>query len=40
MLDKPVWEMAVHRAVAGDFFECVFLCCPFSPRHVLDEIWD
>ena len=33
-------EMAVHLAVAGDVFGGVYLCCPFSPRDVLDEIWD
>ena len=22
--------MAIHRAVAGGVFDCVFLCCPFS----------
>ena len=32
--------MAVHLAVAGDVFDRVFLCCPFFPRDVLDEIWD
>ena len=26
--------------VAGDVFDGVFLCCPFFPRDVLDEIWD
>ena len=26
--------------VAGDVFDCVFLCCLFSPREVSDEIWD
>ena len=25
---------------AGDVFDDVFLCCPFFPRDVLDEIWD
>ena len=30
----------VHLAVAGDVFNDVFLCCPFSPRDVLDEILD
>ena len=25
-----VWEIAVHLAVAGDVFDGVFLCCPFS----------
>ena len=25
-------------AVAGDVYDGVFLCCPFSPRDVLDEI--
>ena len=33
-------EIAVHLAVAGDVFDGVFICCPFSPRDVLDEIWD
>ena len=32
--------IAVHLAAAGDVFAGVFLCCPFSPRAVLDEIWD
>ena len=32
--------MAVHLVVAGHVFDGVFLCCPFSPRDVLDEIWD
>ena len=26
----PVWETAVHLAVAGGVFDGVFLCCPFS----------
>ena len=26
----PVWEIAVHLAVAGDGYDGVFLCCPFS----------
>ena len=26
----PVWEIAVHLAVAGDVSDGVFLCCPFS----------
>ena len=25
-----LWEIAVHLAVAGDVFGCVFLCCPLS----------
>ena len=33
-------EKAVRLAVAGDVFDGVFLCCPFSPRDVLHEIWD
>ena len=33
-------EKAVLLAVAGNVFDDVFLCCPFSPRDVLDEIWD
>ena len=36
----PVWEVAVHLDVAGDVFDDVFLCCPFFPRDVLDEICD
>ena len=35
-----IWETAVHLAVAGDVFYGVFLCCPFSPLDVLNEIWD
>ena len=31
---SPVWEIAV----ACDVYDGVFLCCPFSPRDVLDEI--
>ena len=30
--------IAVHLAVACDVYDCVFLCCPFFPRDVLDEI--
>ena len=32
----------MNRAVAGDVFDGVFLCCPFFLRDVLmlDEIWD
>ena len=26
----PIWETAVHLAVAGDVFDGVFLYCPFS----------
>ena len=26
----PVLEVAVHLAVAGDVYEGVLLCCPFS----------
>ena len=25
---------------AGGVFDGVFLCCPFLPLDVLDEIWD
>ena len=25
-----LWEIAVHVAVAGDVYDGVFLCCPFS----------
>ena len=35
-----VLETAVHLAVAGSVLDGVFLCCPFSPLDVLDEIWD
>ena len=35
-----VWETADHLAVAGDVFDVVFLCCPFSPLDILDVIWD
>ena len=30
----------VHMAVGGDVFDDVFLCCPFPPRNILDEIWN
>ena len=33
-------KIAIHLAVACDVFLNVSLCCPFSPRDVLDEIWD
>ena len=33
-------KIAVHLAVAGDVYDGVFLCCPFSPRDVADEILD
>ena len=36
----PVCEIAVHLAVAGDVFDSVFLCCPFSRGDVLEELWD
>ena len=35
----PVWKIAIHLAVAGDVFDGVFLCCPFS-HDVLDDIWE
>ena len=35
-----VWEIAVHLAVTCDVFDGVFLCCPFFPQDVLNEIWD
>ena len=31
---------AVHLAVAGGFYDGVFLCCPFFPRAALHEILD
>ena len=30
MLNVRVWEIAFHLAVAGDVFDALFLCCPFS----------
>ena len=35
----PVLETAVRLAVSGGVFDGVFLCCPFPPLDVLDEIW-
>ena len=32
--------MAVRLAVAGDVFGDVLFFYPFSPRDVLDDIWD
>ena len=29
---RPVWEIAVHLAVAGNVFEGLFLCCLFPAR--------
>ena len=31
-LSQPIWEMAVHLAVAGGVFDCVFLYYLFSHR--------
>ena len=31
---------SVHLAVAGGVYDGVFLCYPFFPRDVLDEILD
>ena len=36
----PVWEIAVHLAVACYVFIDVSLYCPFFPRDVFDGIWD
>ena len=36
----PVWEIAVHLAVAGDVYDGVFLCCLFFPRDVFDVTLD
>ena len=36
----PVWEIAVHLAVACDVFDGVFFVLSFFPRDVLGEIWD
>ena len=33
-------EIAGLLAVAGGVYDGVFLCCPFFPRDVLDEILD
>ena len=30
----PVWEVAVRLAVAGDVFNGVSLCCPFSHEYL------
>ena len=38
MTRPPVWEIAVHLAVAGDVFDGVYLCRSFSQD--MDEIWD
>ena len=35
----PVWEIAVHLAVAGDVLVVSF-CVVLFPINVLDEIWD
>ena len=35
-----MWEIGVYLVVAGDVSDGVFLCCPFFPRDVFDEIWD
>ena len=35
-----MWEIAAHLAVAGGVYDNVILYCPFSPRDVLDEIFD
>ena len=37
---KPVWEMAVHLAVAGDVNMMSYFVLYFFPRAVLDETWD
>ena len=34
----PIWEIAVHLAVAGDVYDGVFFMLSFFPRNVLDEI--
>ena len=36
--DHLFGKNAVHLAVACDVYDDVFLCCPFFPRDVLDEI--
>ena len=38
--DHLYGKIAVHLAVAGDVFYGIFLCSPFSPRDVLNEILD
>ena len=37
---SPVWETAVHLAVAGGVFDGVFFVLSCFPLDVLDEIWD
>ena len=36
----PVWEIAVHLAVAGDIFDGVFLCYLFSHEMSLMRFWE
>ena len=36
---QSVWEIVVYQAVAGDFYDGVFLCSFFT-RDVVDEMWD
>ena len=33
-------KIDVHLAVACDVYDVVFLCCPFFPRDILDEIFN
>ena len=51
LTDRPSMTLDVYRgkqqynnnnnlAVAGNVFDGVFLCCPFFPLDVLDEVWD
>ena len=35
----PVWEIALHLAVAGDVYDGVFLCCPFSHERSCMTSW-
>ena len=36
---KPIWEIAVHLAVAGDVYDGAFLCCSFSRRLSWMRSW-
>ena len=37
-LGPPVWEMAVHLAVAGDVFDGVLFCAVLFPTRCLRRV--
>ena len=39
MKRPPVWEIAVHLAVAGHVYYGVFLCCSFSHEMSWMKYW-